>query len=324
MRLVITYLLFEIKLHILQVQQLPVLAIQSQQSPNVQPTMELTLTKRCKDMPVGTFVNNQPFCCNSNIYVVGQNEKQKATVLEYNPELDKWEVLPPPPVQYFTAASHKNNILVVGGRKKGKVVGTVYKFNMETQKWVEYCPPMPTAVCTPLVIEYEDYLIVAGSCYCENSQVNILNTTTNTWSDAWPLPTVDYYHAVVIEEYAYFIGQKTRTFLRTHLPALVSGIERSVWEKLGTVPLYYSIPVTNGDFLMTISGRVAIGALPSIDVHLYDRYSKHWLKVGNIPHPFTRDCYFVLHSDQMFILGGSNSILSPPNSVYAVNYMLNC
>ena len=223
-----------------------------------EPSMELTLTKHCKDMPVGTFVINQPFCCNSNIYAVGQNEKQKATVVEYNPELDKWEVLPPPPVQYFTAASHKNNILVVGGRKKEKVVGTVYKFNRETRKWVNYCPPMPITVCAPLVIEYKDYLIVAGNCYSEISQVNILNTTTNTWSDAWQLPTADYYHAVVIEEYAYFIGQVTQIFLRTYLPALISRNEPSVWEKLGTVPLYYSIPLTNGNFLVTISGMVVL------------------------------------------------------------------
>ena len=72
--------------------------------------------RKCKDKPWG-MVDGQPVALNGKLYVRGQRWGTE-TAVEYTPDNDKWTDLPPPPMDYFTVATLRGKLLVVGGRNK--------------------------------------------------------------------------------------------------------------------------------------------------------------------------------------------------------------
>ena len=248
----------------------------------------------------------QPVIHNGKFIVRGILEDVVETVLEYSTNCSEWNKLPPPPIHSFTIATLRDQLLVVGGEGKYRKSKTVFTFDKVSKQfpWVQSHPAMPTALTIPAVIGYQDHLIVAGGYNIENNtipDVNILDTTSNKWKTAQPLPNTDEYCSVLIEDTMYLIGQDTQTVLRAHVPTLISGAKSGVWETLPNTPYYNSSPVTIGNTLLTVGGSdKAQGGKPTTSIHMYDPTTNQWTRVGDLPE-FVYDPYCVIVNSELFV-----------------------
>ena len=273
-----------------------------------QSTSSITFNwRKCKDIPRGMNVYDQPVALNGKLYVKGRSGRT-LTVLEYTPDDDKWTALPPPPVDSFTIATLRGQLLIVGGTDKStnKATNTILTFNEHSQQWIQSHPAMPTALTFPVVIVYQDHLIVGGGYNSEDNRipdVNILDTASNKWKTAQPLPSIDDYYTVLIEDTLYLVGQSTRTVLRAHVPTLISGAKSGVWETLPNAPYCCSSPVTIGNTLLTVGGsdKPLFGKLTA-SIHMYNPTTNQWTRVGDLPEPMEYPNCIIMNSE-LFAFG---------------------
>ena len=261
--------------------------------------------RKCKDRPEGMRVYGQPVALSGKLYVRGSSGCT-VTVLEYTPGDDQWTALPPPPVYNFTVTTLRGQLLVVGGRDKStyKKTTTILTFDEHSQQWIRSHPAMPTALTNPAVIVYQDHLIVAGGRNSKNNKipdVNSLDTNSNKWKTAQPLPNTDDYFTVLIEDTLYLVGQSTQTVLRAHVPILVSGAKSGVWETLPNAPYYCSFPVTIGNTLLTVGGSDWSGN-PTTSIQMYNPTTNQWTRVGDLPKPMINPSCIIMNSE-MLLLG---------------------
>ena len=258
--------------------------------------------RRCKDNPQG-LVYGQPVALNRKLYVRGKRRRTQ-TVLEYTPGHDRWTALPPPPVRDFTIATLRDQLLVVGCMDYStlKKTKTILSFDEHSQQWIQSHPAMPTALAYPAAIGYQDHLIVAGGYnYNRIPDVNILDTTSNKWKTAQPLPRTEHYYTVLIEDTMYLVGHDTRAVLRAHVPTLISGDESGVWETIPNTTYYDSSPVTIGNTLLTVGGiDKLLGRNPTTSIQTYNPTTNQWTRVGDLPEP-VRDPHCVIMNSELFV-----------------------
>ena len=270
-------------------------------------------------------VIGQPLALNGKVCVRGVSRRTE-TVLEYIPGRDQWVELPPPPVECFTIATLRGQLLVVGGLDKSnnKTTNTILTFDEQTQEWVQSYPPMPTKLAEVIAVGYQDHLIVASGKNSESNsvaRVNVLDTTTNEWRMAEPLPYLGTYHAVLTEDNIYLVGQYTQTVLRAHVPTLISGAESGGWECLSEAPHYWACPIAIGNSLLTVGGSdKPRDGDPTASIQLYRAVSNRWSKVGDLPEPIEYPCCVTVNSELVVL--GSVYVNSVCISTLAVMYHL--
>ena len=265
--------------------------------------------RKCKDRPQGMNVCGQPVALNGKLYVKGWSlSRLTQIVMEYTPGLDKWTKLPPPPVKDVTIATLRGQLLAVGGKDKStcEKTNTILTFDEHSQQWIQSHPAMPTAPTFPAVIEYWDHLIVAGGYNSVGKtipDVNILDTTSNKWKTAQPLPSTHNYCTVLTEDTLYLVGQYTQTVLRAHVPTLVSGAKSGVWETLPNTPYNDSSPVTIGNTLLTVGGRDKPwgGGNPTTSIQMYNPTTNQWTRVGDLPQPMNSSHHCVIMNSELFV-----------------------
>ena len=160
----------------------------------------------------------------------------------------------------------------------------------------------PTALTDPAVIGYQDHLIVAGGLNSKGNtipDVNILDTTSNKWKTAQPLPITDDCYTVLIEDTLYLVGQDTLTVLQAHVPTLVSGAKSGVWETLPNAPYYRSSPVTIGNTLLSVGGGDGpiLDGEPTTSIQMYDSTTNQWTRVGDLPEPVDYPSCIIMNSE---------------------------
>ena len=245
-------------------------------------------------------VYDQPVALNEKLYVEGLIGVTE-TVLEYTPDRDQWTALPPPPVKDYTIATLRGKLLMVGGKDNStdKKTNTILTFDENSQQWIQSHPAMPTVLTFSAVIGYQDHLIVAGGHSDGNRipDVNILDTASNKWKTAQPLPSTDYYHTVLIEDTLYLVGQGTQTVLRAHVPTLMSGAKSGVWETLPNAPYYWSSPVTIGNTILTVGGMdKPRRGKPTTSIQMYNPTTK-WTRIGDLPQPVPYPKCIIMNSE---------------------------
>ena len=176
---------------------------------------------------------------------------------------------------------------------------------------VSSCHGNSTNITDPAVIGYQNYLIVAGGSNSEDDKipdVNILDTASNKWKTAQPLPSTDEYCTVLIEDTMYLLGQDTQTVLRAHVPTLVSGAKSDVWETLPNAPYYDSSPVTIGNTLLTVGGQdKPWRGKPTTSIPMYNPTTNQWTKVGDLPEPVHYPKCIVMNSELFELYTGYRS-----------------
>ena len=261
-------------------------------------------------------MDDQPVAINGKVYTRGKSNRT-TTVLVYTPDQDSWDELPPPPVIYFTIATLRGRLLVVGGRDKStnKKTNTILTFDESSRQWVQSLPRMPKALTFPAVVEYQNHLIVIGGLDSNGTKiadVNILNTS-NKWITAEPLPRTDYYSTCLIGDTLYLVGQYTKEVFRAHVPSLISRASSGVWESVASVPFYESSPIAIGNTLLTVGGKddpglfkggsdEALGSNATSSIHLYDPTKDQWTQCGDLPEKMY-NCHCIELSGKLCVLG---------------------
>ncbi len=239
------------------------------------------------------------------------------TVLVYTPGQDRWNSLPPPPVRDFALATLRGLLVVVGGQYKFTsnltLTNSILTFEESSRKWVESLPDMPKALALPAVAEYQDYLVVIGgydSNGTKTADVNILNTVSNKWIPAKPLPRGDVGRTCLFEDTLYLVDQYTKKVFRVHVPSLIS--QAGVWESVANVPFYWSTPVAIGKTFLAVGGsNEAIKDNATSSIYLYDSTKNQWGKCGDLLDEMYQ-CNCIKLSGKLYVLGTSES-----HSVYA-------
>ena len=103
------------------------------------------------------------------VYVGGgltEKIEDRFHVFQYTTARDEWNRLPPHTVYIFAMAQYTAKIITVGGMIPGSgPTGKVYCFKEESQEWVEFLEPMPTARCFLSVATTQSTIIASGGGY---------------------------------------------------------------------------------------------------------------------------------------------------------------
>ena len=281
--------------------------------------------KSHKDLPPNSQTYGQPIALNGKLYVRADSKNENGIVLKYTPDDDQWnELRPHPPVDDFTIATLRNQLLVVGGICEKKKTNTFLTFDEDSQQWIKSYPDMPKALARPFAIGYQDHLIVGSDTEESIPDVHVLDTKTKKWTASQPLPYAGYYRAILNEDTAYLTFQfpckadqsrsrLQKTVLRAHVPTLISGAKSGVWETLPEAFCCHSAPFTIDGLLLTAGGsNKQFGDSHIASIHLYVPATSQWVKVGELPEPMGGP-HCVCLSGELFILGSYRN-----SSVYSV------
>ncbi len=274
---------------------------------------------------MGMGVYSQPVAMNGKLYMRGWSN-ENISVLVYTPDQDHWDDLTPPPLECLTMATLRGQLLVVGGRDRStdKTMNTILTFDERSKQWLQSLPLMPLFLSYPAVVEYQDHLIIAGghkfSC-TDSTEVNILDTTTNKWITAEPLPNTDNYNPCLIGDTLYLVGWENKRVLRADVPSLISRASSGVWEIVSSLPWYHSFSVTVSNTLLTLGGRdnpFFASGNKTADIHLYDPTNDQWTKCGDLPKPINFYCIELFDKLYVFepISSSSSVYVSTPSIVH--------
>ena len=170
----------------------------------------------------------------------GYTVNDECTVQVYDIESNEWSFLPRYQCRRFAMTILHSRLTLVGGvhASSGRglladFIGTLFKppkatnqlvvFDTMSQDWMYPYPPMPTPRWTPAVSTYDIWLLVAGGCDGGDlTTVELLNTSTNQWLSASPLPTPCSHLTSTFLQEDWFIVMNSRQVFCVSLPDIVS------------------------------------------------------------------------------------------------------
>ena len=250
------------------------------------------------------------------------NDSEMCTVQVYDIENDEWSCLPRYHCYCFAMTILHSRLTLVGGvdTSTTKATNQLAVFDTTSQDWTYPYPPMPTPRHRPAVSTYNIWLLVAGGAAAEHhalATVELLNTSTNQWLTASPLPTpCSYLMSTIMDENCYIVVNSREVFC-VSLPNIVSQtVDQStasksptLWRRLPDTPLENSTAIVLRGSLLTVGG--CDNAIRSADIHLYQPESKKWIKVGDLPNTRHFCSCVVLPSGELLVAGGSESSSTP-------------
>ena len=267
--------------------------------------------------------------------------RSKDAVHQYDPSTNTWTALPEVPVTLFPITSLNGQLVAVGGLDGGSKITikarTIYAWDSDGSKWTTLPgnPSLLSGVSRPGCGSYKHYLIVAGGYGSRlfTATVAILDMKDGKWYSASPLPeTGDVVGTTIIGESLYLLLNQeglvkpTKLILTASMETLTtqakSGENKgsSVWKKLPDIPDYVVIGIFSigNNMLLTITigeGPFQViknsisSVLPiahvSADIHIFNPYTKQWLKVGELPELMVRCACTMLPSGRLLVAGGS-------------------
>ena len=242
--------------------------------------------------------NTQAVVVGEKVYVGGgqaEEDCEDHVVCQYDPPRDEWSHLPPHPVRHFAMAQFRGNLITVGGvgEEEGvDITGKMYRFKEESQEWVEFLKPMPTArwglsaATTPSAITAIGGVtgVVDGKpTLC--TTVEVYNSETFQWYTADSLPAPYFFgSSVTIADTCYLLGGydydlPIATVLYASLTSLIakatspiathqSANHTSVWRILPDTPLKGSAAASLSGNLIAVGGYKGSTSKPALAVRL--------------------------------------------------------
>ena len=245
----------------------------------------------------------------------------------YDPSRDKWTVLPPLSVKYFSLGQLNGKLVAVGGEKRGyKETNEVYTYDERSRKWKQTIPHMPTARHSPGVLSLQSALVVAGGDKQPTSctiAVDIFKPDTSQWYRTDPLPKACYdISLVVIGNTCYALGGYNGSFLNQALYASVGDLLRnavpanqtthsnssdtqSAWETLPNTPTYQPAAAVLAGCLLAVGGnKTSKGGAANKDIYMYSSSTNSWTYISDLPAPRSRAAVAVVSSTEVLVIGG--------------------
>lgn len=300
--------------------------------------MKLKLTwQQCSNLPVKCWVTSVA-TLDGNVYVVA-NHGTKLPIsffYVYDPNNDKWSLLPNPPYRGFSLAAvlGKKQLLAIGGVSLHNTASSnVFSWDKLNKKWITTYPNMPTSRCYCSCISYGSAaVIVAGGVTGSSSVLLTLTTAVEVlhidnrnsyWSVVQRLPIATFEAIpLIIDERLYIAvghgedGKSKRKIVTASIPALLQSSKYNntdeIWSKLPDLP--YSSPSISHHqgHLITFSGNHLIEQTDNdnlvwesvSEIHLYNPDTKVWDYVGEVPYNYTSGMSAQLSSNKILFIGG--------------------
>jgi len=277
------------------------------------------------------------------VYMGGGNTMKHVDrfhVFQYNTTTrDEWSRLPPHTVGFFAMAQFTGYLITVGGGIPDGFTGKVYRFKEESQEWVEFLKPMPTARCFLSVATTQSAIIASGGVTGFRDDKNVPCATvevycseTSQWYTADPLPAPYYVmSSVTIADTCYLLGgidvdRKTiTTVLYASLTSLIqkatspthqSASRTSVWKTLPDTPLKASTAASLSGNLLAMGGHDTKTTFP--DINIFFPLTNSWVRImtGDLPQPRHASTAVQLSSNTMIVIGGEDNQNNKTKTVF--------
>ena len=247
--------------------------------------------------------------------VIGGDDER--TVYEYDEDSNQWVSLPPYNYVGFAMAILTNKLALVGGFNTSTVTNQVSVCEGEgtSRGWTHPYPPMTVPRFSPAVATYGDRLVVAGGYDGGDlATVEVLNTTSQQWLSASPLPVgcSEMTSAIVNQELFLLGGTLTMEALVVSLPDITRSSVHSAttnrsaqWRTLPAPPLEQSAAISLCGAVLAIGGLH--GNKSNKAIHVYQPATSNWRKVGDLPCPRSSCSCTLLPSGGILIAGGNDS-----------------
>ena len=257
-------------------------------------------------MPFGMRSYPQVVVFKGKAYIGGgaaSSDRERQTVMVYDPQLDSFDTLPPYTYEYFSMVIVNYQLALVGGYDAhitGKVTNKLGVWNEESRKWTHPLPPMITACRSPSVTSHNNrwLVVMAGDGGGTRlARVEILDTTeSGQWYYAAPLPQAcDSVSTVTINNMCYLLGGYSTqgASRKVYSVCLDDLISQAVPQSAGTSAPSTSSPwVTMPDTPRIGSTALSLnGALMAVGgygfdfcttIYHYQPSTKSWIKAGEL------------------------------------------
>ena len=246
------------------------------------------------------------------VYIGGGGaEGNHYTILEYTIEGGRWREIETP-VALFGIAVVNNQLFIIGGEdKEGRATNQVWALDSVTGAWTQPCPPMPTARRSLLAVGYERWVLVVGGL--GERCVEVLDTTTNKWYVATPLPDYAVQSSLtVIQDVLYVVLDHSAVSLP--IPIIVSSAvsqypssdsssspKSTEWQPLPNTPK------CNATITSLLGLLVAMGGDLDSSIVMYFPHLEQWLEVAQLPTSRQyHACAILSGTQQLMVIGGLN------------------
>ena len=233
------------------------------------------------------------------VYVGGGGVREGHKIFQYDLPRDEWSCLPPHSVCGFAMARFRGHLITVGGGEVGgagarvDITGKVYRFKEESQEWMEFLKPMPTARYWLSAATTPSAIIASGGVtgmvdgkVVPCATVEIYSIETFQWYTADPLPApYAFRSSVTIADACYLLGGRDEYFfdmttvLYTSLTSLIAKVtstianhqstsHTSVWKTLPDIPLKGSAAASLSGNLIAVGGYKGSTSIPALAVRV--------------------------------------------------------
>ena len=266
--------------------------------------------------------NSHAVILQKKVYIGGgwaNNDVDDCTIQVYDMEIEEWSRLPRYRFKWFGMTVINNRLTVVGGwdRSLGKVTDQLAVFDPTSQNWTCPYPSMPTSRHRPAVSAYNEWIVAAGGYDGGRilSTVELLNTSTNQWFTASPLPALcrNLTSTVDHETSVWYLVAYSKQVFCVSLPDIVQQTVSqstdsetpSLWRQLPDTPLGFSAATTIRGSLLTLGGSDS--GTCSTAIYLYQPESRRWNRVGDLPTAREYCSCIPLTSSELLVAGGEES-----------------
>ena len=266
------------------------------------------------------------------VYVGGgvstEKPNDRVHVFQYTTTRDEWSRLPPHTVCYFAMAQFTGELITVGGgRQESGPIGKVYRFKEESQEWVEFLKPMPTARAFLSVATTQSAITAIGGVTGNRDGMNVpcatvevYSSETSQWYTADPLPAPYYWmSSVTIADTCYLLGgtnaciipvpailyaSLTSLIQKATSPTHQSASHTSVWRTLPDTPHTKCAAGSLNGSLLAMGGNKNKATTQAVNV--FFPLANSWVRAtdGDLPEPRYCCTAVQLSSNTMIVIGG--------------------
>ncbi len=272
-------------------------------------------------MPIKMSGPVQSVVISDTVYVGGGdagNVRDICTVMKL--ERDQWTKLPEYTAMSFAMTSLTNRLVLVGGRDLRNYNPTNQLAVFESGEWTLPYPPMSIARHSSTAVSLNNHIIVAGGADNErrtSSSVEVLDVASRIWYIAQLLPNPrSELKSTLIGNTLYLMGgsdhnwKPTKTVHHVDLNELIvkarSNLDTpTLWQTIQDTPLVCNqAPLSIGRSLFAVGGWDDRHNRSS-SIHLYEPYTREWVKVGDLPTSRCNCTCSVLPSGEVIVAGGN-------------------
>ena len=237
-------------------------------------------------------------------------------MLVYDINSCRWSPLPNCRYQGSTLAMVHESLIAIGGEDV-YVIGYRNVFTLENAKqWKEVLPQMGVGHTHSIALCTGTALIIAGGW--NETSVEVMNTETQVWSNARPLPEPLYNaSATICGDRIYMLGGNGATFdgltsvftcsLSTLLQSCSMDFPDSiiVWSKIADLPVTNSTCVSLNGRLLAIGGiEIGNNRTCTTAVYMYNSIANSWDVVSHMQEARSHCYATVLPDNQLMVVGG--------------------